>query len=98
MQETKKPGECPYWHCRHCKVIIGTFVASLLVSVKFPEFRRGMTGVFLEDPGKMIDVAETALLGDFKNPVMAAGQHFSSNYMPVISPAEYLDLSGSGQN
>ena len=25
-------------------------------------------------------------------------QHFSSNYMPVISPAEYLDLSGSGQN
>ena len=25
-------------------------------------------------------------------------QHFSGNYMPVISPAEYLDLSGSGQN
>lgn len=25
-------------------------------------------------------------------------QHFSGNYMPVISPAEYLDLSENGQN
>ena len=25
-------------------------------------------------------------------------QHFSGNYMPVISPAEYLDLFGNGKN